>query len=460
MSVNQNSIQEHQSTVGNTYFDGLPVNAQQKKIIFLLAFGFFFDFMDNSNFGVVAPAIIKSWGLSLTQIGWINAGFYVGMFTGGLLGGYLSNIFGRKPILLASIALFSIFSILNGFAEGYYTFFAARTLTGVGTASAVVVTNLYLIEMLPSESRGRWQALVFAIGVLGIPILGVLNKVILPLGPEAWRYLYFLGGVGFVAFFAGILWLKESPRWLVSKGRISEAEAILEGITGNCVSLGSEVDGKNARLSVKEVLSEILGPANRKKTAVLASIFWVAYPAYAILIWLPTLFSQKGYDLADTANFSIFLAIGLTAASFVASLISDWGGRKWVIVGLFASAIVLCLIYGHLESKYIIYGFVVILSLVIQAINPITSTYLAELYPTNIRSVAVGLVYSVGRITIALVQLLIAPIAENYGGVGVFSFVAFLFTGPAVITAIWGEKTSGRSLEAIVSPKSLAVSDQ
>ncbi|EHQ28921.1 MFS transporter [Mucilaginibacter paludis] len=433
------------------YFDGLPVTGKQRRIVFLLAFGFFFDFMDNSNFGVVAPAILKLWHLSLQQIGWINSAFFIGMFIGGISGGHLSNVFGRKKVLLASIAFFSVFSLFNGLAPGFITFLLARLLTGIGTASLVVVTNLYLIEMLPGESRGRWQALVFALGVLGIPILGLLNKIIIPSGPEAWRVLYFLGGAGFLAFFAGLIWLRESPRWLVSKGRIAEAELILGDITGLDIRLNPSTSVPEKAFGLVYTIRSLTGQANLRRTIVLTSIFWVGYPAYAILGWLPTLFSKKGFSLDETASFSICLALGLTAASFVASLISDLGGRKWSIITLFLSAGILSLLYGHLESKYLIFGFVILFSLVVQALNPITSTYLAELYPTPIRGLAVGLIYSIGRIAIAFVQLLIAPISERFGDVGVFTFTAVLFAVPAAITALWGERTSGRSLENLAS---------
>jgi MFS transporter, putative metabolite:H+ symporter len=430
------------------YFDSVEINLKQKVMIALLGFGLFFDSMDAMNFSLVAPVLVKNWNLSLAQVGQINFIFFIGMFIGGLLGGYISNLKGRKKTILASILLFSVSSILNGFANGFLSFLLLRLFTGIGAASLVVVTNLYLIEMLPSKNRGKWQALVFACGTIAIPVASILNKSVSSLGPDSWRILYFVGGAGIISFVLGLVWLKESPRWLVSKGKIAEAEKIVEEITDIPADLSHQNNESSKAIPVFDTFKQLFAKNNRRNTWVLISIFWLAYPAYLLIPnWLPVLFSQKGFSIQDTATFSIFLACGLSTAPFLAVLISDLGGRKWTIVVLYSITIVLSFIYGHLETKYIVFVFVALMALFAQATNPITLTYLAELYPTNLRSTAVGFIFSFGRLFIAIVQLLIASIVERYGQVGVFNFMAISFIAPTIFLAIWGIRTSGRSLE-------------
>ena len=136
-------------------------------------------------------------------------------------------------------------------------------------------------------------------------------------------------------------------------------------------------------------------------------------------------------------------------APYFAALISDWGGRKWVIVTLYSLATLFAIIYGQLETKTTIFVFAFLLLFVVQSVIPITSTYLTELYPTHLRSSAVGFIYSISRLFVAFVQLLIASIIAGYGQAGVFFYLGFTFIVPAIIVAILGIKTSGQSLEAI-----------
>lgn len=443
-------IEQKSDEVLSNYFDNLEVKPKQKLMVLLLGVGLFFDFMDGTNFTLVAPILVKNWHISLTQVGYINSLFFIGMFAGGILGGwYFSNILGRRKTILFSILIFSLSSILNGSSNGFLSFLVFRFITGLGAASLIVVSNLYLVEMLPSKSRGKWQALAFGLAVISLPFLSILNKNIIKLGADSWRILYFIGGLGIISFFLGLAWIKESPRWLVSKGRIAEAERIFENITGVSKTLtGGQSSQPTKSISISQGVRLIFSAKYKRNTWVLISIFWVGYPAYTTLLyWLPVLFSQRGYSLEDTATFSIFFATGLSTASFFAAAISDLGGRKWTIVVLYAMAILLSFVYGHLETKGVIFAFSALLVLTAQATNPITSTYLAELYPTHLRSAAVGFIYSASRLFIAAVQLVISIILANYGQAGVFNFLAFMFLVPVAAVSIWGKKTSGQSLE-------------
>lgn len=450
LEIEDNKESNKQPKVVTDYFDSLEVNFKQKIIIFLIAFGLFFDFMDTTNFTVVVPFLVKAWSLTLTQVGYINSAFFVGMFLGGVLGGYLANYFGRKPVILGSIFLFSVSSVFNGFSDGYISFLIFRLFTGIGSASLIVVANLYLAEILPNKSRGKWQSLVFGLGFLAVPLISILNKYIAVNGNDAWRILYFLGGLGIVAFALGLVWIKESPRWLVTKGRISEAESIIKNLTGHEADLNQQKNKSIAKVSAIQVIKEIFSKKYIRKTGVLISIYWLGYPSYLTLIyWLPVLFSQKGFSLAETNNFSIVFAVSLSIAPYFAALISDRGGRKWSIVALYIAAALLAIIYGQLETKSIIFVFAFLLLFAVQAITPVTSTYLTELYPTHLRSSAVGFIYSISRLFVAFAQLLVATIIAGYGQAGMFSYLGFTFIVPAIIVAVLGIKTGGQSLEAI-----------
>lgn len=141
----------------------------------------------------------------------------------------------------------------------------------------------------------------------------------------------------------------------------------------------------------------------------------------------------------------------MTLGPFFASLISDRFGRKISIIFIAVSSAVLAFIYGNLDNNILIILVAVILAILIQGNSPITLAYLGELYPTNIRSIASGIIYSIGRITIALVSSIVPIINLKFAYLGVFVLMGILMAITAITTIIWGEQTSGKSLEEVNS---------
>lgn len=431
------------------YFDGVPVNSKHIKVMLLIGLGILFDMMDNYNFSFVAPTLMKNWGISLAQVAKINSLFFLGMLFGGLIGGFISDHIGRKKSLLLSALIFSIFSIGNGFAPNVNVFMVMRFLTGFGVASLIIIAVPYLVEMLPAESRGKYQALASGIGYIGIPIIGIVCKTIIPMAPENWRYVYLLGGMGLIIVVLGWFWLEESPRWLVSKGKITEAEKIVEKITGFKADLSHAVQVVE-KVSVWYVVREMFNKQHIKKTFMLMTIFMLAYPGGFIFIsFAPTLFVTKGFSVEDGLLLSMLMSFGFVAGPFVAAAISDRGGRKIPIVVVLVISLILSLIYASLSSKIEILIFAVLISVAVQALCAMTMTYLGELYPTRIRNAANGIIYSAGRITIALSMLLVPVINKSYGYMGVFLLMALLFLVTAVTVLAWGPRTVGKSLEEL-----------
>ena len=223
------------------YLDEACMCLEHYKCLILLALAYAFDQMDLFTFSFVAPALTKHWGVSLEWIGWVNSGTFVGMLFGCWFGGWLSDVIGRRKAFLFSVFFFSTFSILNGVAPNKELFLVFRTLTGFGILSMVVVAMVYITEILPAASRGKWQAISLATGLLSVPLIGQIAEKIVPASPNGWRHIFFIGGTGFIIFFLALSWLKESPRWLITKGRYAEAEKIIQRfMKGTKVDINNE----------------------------------------------------------------------------------------------------------------------------------------------------------------------------------------------------------------------------
>lgn len=187
-----------QSTVKkipNNYFDGMPVTGFHKIVFFIIMMAYFCEQMDNWNFGFIAPALMHTWGLQMSDIGVVTLWYFIGMTAGGFFGGVISDFIGRRKTFLISIATFSFFSVLNGFTDNFHVFVIARSMTGFGVFCLMVCSQAYIAEMAPAESRGKWQNLVAAVGFSAVPVIGVMCRAIIPLAEEAWRFIFYFGGV-------------------------------------------------------------------------------------------------------------------------------------------------------------------------------------------------------------------------------------------------------------------------
>lgn len=197
--------------IPNNYFDNMPVTGFHKVVFFIIMMAYFCEQMDNWNFGFIAPALMHTWGLDMSDIGTVTLWYFIGMTAGGFVGGVISDFIGRRRTFLIAIATFSFFSVLNGFTDNFHVFVIARAMTGFGVFCLMVCSQAYIAEMAPAESRGKWQNLVAAVGFSAVPVIGVMCRAIIPLAEEAWRYIFYFGGVGLIAFVIGLRYLKESP---------------------------------------------------------------------------------------------------------------------------------------------------------------------------------------------------------------------------------------------------------
>lgn len=434
----------------NNYFDGLEVSTVHKILFFIIMMAYFFEQMDNWNFGFIAPALMKSWSLTMVDVSKITFAYFMAMTLGGLTGGIISDFIGRRKTFLGAILIFTVFSIANGLVHTLPLFVFTRAMTGFGVFCMMVTSQAYIAEMAPADSRGKWQGLTAAIGFCAAPIIGFLCSIIIPMSPEAWRYIFFLGAFGFVAFFLGLKYLKESPRWLVSQGKVPEAEKVIKDITGVNVDLSEAAKVVVPRDSAMEVIVGMFSRKYIKRTLVLLCFVLLTTPAsFAITNWTPTLLNQRGLDVAQCLQASFILMIGVPVGLFLSSAISDKGGRKIPLAIMAASTAVLAFIFGHVNGMVpiVTVGFLMIACAM--AMGFISFSYIAESYPTKMRNTTTGIHNALGRFATSGFQLLIPILFAQYKFLGVYSTVAVLLLIPVAVVLIWGIRTGGKSLEEI-----------
>lgn len=469
----------------NNYFDGLAVTGMHKAVFFILMLAYFFEQMDNWNFGFIAPAVFASWGLdkaaSNQAMGTIMFWYFIGMTSGGFLGGIISDIIGRRKTFLIAIIMFSLCSVINGLPIAHFgVFVASRALTGFGVFCLMVCSQAYIAEMAPAESRGKWQGLVAAVGFMAVPVIAFLCRIIVPLSPEAWRWIFYIGGTGMIGFFLAVKYLPESPRWLVAQGRLAEAEAVVQRITHQSIDLSAMAKNVPAPTNAGRNMLDMLSPAYIKRTFVLFMVFVTTVPAgFMFTSWTGKLLATipqldpvtktpmldaagkalMVYDQATMLTIMTIISCGVPAGCYLASLIADKGGRKIPIMCCFALSALCSYLFGVLaEHVYFVALCGFMLSVFNMAGSFMVFSYTAESYPTRMRNTAAGTHNAIARLSVSGSNLVIPTILATFGGVvngmnydipALFNTAAVLFAAPILIIAFLGERTGGRSLEDI-----------
>lgn len=434
----------------NNYFDGLEVTSTHKMLFFIIMFAYFFEQMDNWNFGFIAPALMKNWGLTMADIGKINFAYFVAMTLGGLTGGVISDFIGRRKTFLGSILLFSVASVANGFAPNVEIFTLTRALTGFGVFCMMVTSQVYIAEMTPSATRGKWQSLTASVGFMAAPLIGIICRVVIPMNPNAWRYVFFFGGIGIIGFIAGLKYLKESPRWLVAQGKVDKAEKVIEELSNVKVDLSEAASKVEPKVKTMEVIIGLFSPKYIKRTFVILFFVILTVPAsFVITNWTPTLLSQRGLSVESALTASTLLMFGVPAGCYFSSLIADKGGRKIPMAAMAVSVAVLAVIFGKIEGfiPIVICGFLLIAANM--ALTFITFSYIAENYPTRMRNTSTGIHNASGRLATSVMQLYVPVVFAQYQFTGVYNMVAIMVCLPIAILLLWGARTGGKSLEEI-----------
>lgn len=437
--------------VKNNYFDGLPIRRNHMILFLIICFAYFCEQLDANNFSFIAPALIKDWKISSTVIGQISSAYFVGMFLGGLVGGIFSDLVGRRKAFLVALLIVPISSLVNAYAQTVPVFLIARSVTGFGVFCMMVVAAGYMAEVTPAESRGKWYTLTAAIGFLAMPAIGLLSRAIIPTAPDAWRTILLIGTIGIIPLFVGFKYLVESPRWLVNKGRVKEAEEVVEKLTGVAVDLSDAVKTVSAKVNVSEVLFGMFSRKYIKRTVLLfVAVACTGIASFAIQVWMPTLLGQKGFSLETSLTIGTVSFFGPPVGLLLASFVADKGGRKIPIAVFAVLAALFAYVFSTLGNNAVMVGGVQFLfSVCVMAYSFMLNPYVGESYETKMRTTASGFINSSGRLLTALSQLFIPLVVASYTWKGLYIICSTIFVFTGLIILIFGMSTGKKSLEDI-----------
>jgi MFS transporter, putative metabolite:H+ symporter len=438
----------------------LPLSAWQIRTRIIVGTATFFDAFDALSITYVLPVVVPAWKLTPGAIAWLISAGFVGQLVGALVGGWLAERFGRRPVIVGAVLWFGLFSLACGWAWDYESLLVLRLLQGLGLGAEVPVAATYISELARAKGRGRFVLLfelVFPIGLVAVAIMG---RWIVPIG---WQYLFFIGGIP--ALFALFMMrnLPESPRWLASRGRIAEAAEALAFIERAVVAASGKplppaeaaLSDGGLKLSVERnaTWTELFSAVYLRRTLVI----WVAWFAtyfvnYGLTTWLPTIYRGVfGLPLADALNYGLITqACGLVTSFTCALLIDRVGRRIWFATAFAGAAAALLTLWwiGPSSAERILVA-AILTNLCVSTLSLALYLYTAELYPTRVRALGT----STGTAWLRLASIIGPQVFGNTVGSGsiggaflVFGLVAL---AASVVVALFAVETKSRVLEEI-----------
>jgi putative MFS transporter len=451
--------------------DRLPASRPLWMIVALISLGAVFEFYDLFFTAYVAPGMKKSGLFSAESLGIFGAlqsievagvgtfvfATFAGLWVGVVALGRAADRYGRKSVFTASLLWYVGCTAVMAFQTTGQALNLWRFAAGIGFGVQLVTVDTYIVEITPPALRGRAFCLNQCISFAVVPVVALLAWLLVPLQPfgfDGWRWVVLIGSVGAVAVWMLRAGIPESPRWLASRGRLAEADAIVGAIERRVTAqTGAELPLSRAaplEPAGKSTLAEIFAPRYRSRTIML-SVFNAAQVIgfYGFNSWVPTLLIARGIDITHGLQYAFIIAIAQPFGPLLGSLIADRIERKWQIISGLALMGVFMVAFAYASSapRLVLIG--VGFTLAANVMSYAYHGYQAELFPTRIRSRAVGFVYSWSRLAAAFAGLIIGDLLASGGVPAVAVFIgAAMCVGIAVI-GVFGPLTNGRGLEQL-----------
>ncbi|SAL46031.1 major facilitator transporter [Caballeronia peredens] len=431
--------------------DRLPISGFHKRVLWLIGAGMFLDSFDIYLAGGVLGALAKT-GWSTMQL---NAAFlsstFIGMLLGAFTAGVLGDAKGRKFTYQFNLAVFGLASIAGAFAPNMTWLIVCRFFMGLGLGAEIVVGYGSVGEFMPPAVRGKWSAYLSLITNSALFFSTFLGYLIIP--TIGWRAMFAIVGVGAMVVWVIRKKMPESPRWLESKGRYDEAEAILraaEEESARSAPLPPIADAPRT-VTKKTTLLELFSPAQIRRMFVSIVVqVAVNMVIYGFIVWVPTFLMKQGVGMASSLGYSSLMALGGPAGALVGVLIADRVGRKNGLIAVSALAAVVGWLYGHstgVEMATLLGFLLFTLTYLMVALG--IATYIPELFATENRMRANGIAGCAGRITGIFAPQLVVVMYTAGGVKDVLSMIIGTLVVMAVVLAVFGIETNRRSLEDI-----------
>lgn len=437
--------------------DGIGVTASHKKIIFMIMLGVMFDVFEQNAVGLVGPMLREQWGISVAQIGFLNTLTFSAAALGRIGSGYIADRYGRRTMLSANLLLFTLGAILCALAPNYAVLAAGRFIVGIGLGGEISIAVTMLAELCSTRFRGTAVGMVSVgsggLGNMLAPAFGLAVFAMFP-GPDNWRWLFacLVVPAFFVVFYRRFI--PETPRFLLSKGRVDEANRVLSILaSGRLGKLAGEptpyikASAQDGAPRAKVRLSDVFKGRLGRRTIALGIAVSMTYGAQiSVLTLMPTILMSQGYTISKSLLFTMVMQSGSLFGALAASYCGYHIPRKRVLTVGAGLACTAGLCFGFLTYNVaLVLLFGAAFTFCVVLLNTSIWIFAPEQYPTHVRAFGTSLILALGTLAGALTPLISGRVFETYGVGGMFSMLAAMYAVFA-LSVQFAPETFGRAM--------------
>jgi SP family galactose:H+ symporter-like MFS transporter len=413
--------------------------------------------------GVISGAILfikKQFSLSVTMEEIVVSSVLVGAVLGAVIGGALTNRFGRRTMIILAGIIFTVSAVGTALAQTVTWLIAARITSGIGIGIASFISPMYIAELVPAKVRGALVAVNMLAITTGIVVAYLVDYAFS--GIQGWRYMFGLAAIPSIALVIGMWRLPDSPRWLISKSKVEQARRVLQSArTASDVSPEITDIQQSMEKQGHGGINGLFQPSLRMPLIVGLglAVFQQITGINTVIYYAPTIFKFVGIKAAGPA---ILAGAGLTMVMWCLHVLAIFlldrvGRRPLLLIGVAGQIIGLAILgaafqfqqFASFKSYIAIGGLVIYVACFAFGLGPIFWLLISEIYPLKIRSAAMSTVTVTNwgmNLAVAVTFLTLVAVLGHAGTFwlyGVIAVAAWVFIYRLV------PETKGKSLEQI-----------
>ena len=428
----------------------LPIGKFHYTLLWVIGLGWMFDAMDTGLISFILTTMADEWQMSAAEKGWVVSITFVGMAIGAVFAGGLADRIGRRTVFAMTLLIYSLATALCAFAPNLTWLLLFRFIVGLGLGGQLPVAVTLVSEYIPAHVRGRFIVLLESFWGLGWLVAALMSYFVIP--NYGWHIAFLLGGLPALYVFMILKKVPESVPYLINRGRIAEAHALVQKLERQCgVEVIEQIEVKavadKQSVSFRQLWS---GPLAGRSLMLWLIWFGIVYSYYGIFTWLPSLLVKQGYSIVQSFEYVLIMILAQLPGYVVAAWLVEKLGRKPTLAGFIALCAMAAYFFGQANSVNMIMFWGCLMSFFNLGAWGVLYTYTPEQYPTNIRAFGSGWASAIGRMGGIVAPLVVTHMMVMNNG---FSHIFIMFTvvllSVALVIVVLGEETQGKTLESI-----------
>jgi MFS transporter, SP family, arabinose:H+ symporter len=403
------------------------------------------------------PFITREFALTDFGLGWAFSSLLFGCVIGSFVVGRITDRYGRRRLLLAVAILFAVTSTATALAGDFRVFVVARFLGGLAVGGVSLLSPMYVAEVAPASIRGRLGTLYQLSIITGVCVSYAVNYLLRNVGPNNWRWMFVTGVVPSAVFFVLIALAPETPRFLVLHGKSEQALAVLEQIGGTETAEALLAEIAATARDRHRGWRQLRRPGVQRALVVSAGLAILVHVSgiNTVIDFAPIIFQSAGWKI-EAALASTLIVGAIELIFTIASLwMIDRYGRKPLYIGgsigMAASlgALVLSALLGHFEGTLVLMLILTYLAFFSACIGPVFWTLVPEIFPNDVRGMAMMVPVLIQWVANAVVVLLFPYAFHVIGKALTLGFLAVMCLAQALFTFQFVPETKNTHLEEI-----------